>query len=1102
MKREEIIENGIFINNLEAVDIANHMERERGFESNYKGVLPYSLELIKLNTLDDFNIRKYVNIDKNIYDRLVTDDVINVKFGCGQMDKEETIEYITKTTVKRVLHYKKYYKKKEKHYLKRMENEYPKEYKKYKDIIDRIENDNVHKYNKTNAEDLRENLYVNGFTITKKIYPTLIKSHEKYDKNICDKLKELKKSLSTIEKDIKKCLGKNSNIKELENKKEQLQEDIKNLFDILETEIVKTKYKMWKRSSSKSRTGQVLYLKESLLDDMNNWGRMMLDFPVDEKGFDVVGLSAYSSLVGSHIEKTIKIKPSNILIVSDVLSLFNMEVNVVRKEPLKYNKITKRAANKEDIFSEETIKLMMLFQMIKNDKSKNRKTKYRSVFKRITTIEKERHLKAYKEVKEIESSLFDGQSLLDSQYFENGQSMMLLRQAFFKSASFNTRLVKFLKDWYGDSFDKAEIKDMFGNRIRVNQVHMIITPNSLKALKFSKYCKIDEQTGEYIGTGKEMYKYWKKFITEQDKNIFGVCKHEKVSKQGYEKLIKITKRNVKKDFKHISRKDIKGKITTIDRGNVIQQMSYQHLNCLRATKEEIKDLLSWEIDYINKAKSDINVYKDLLLRGANFMNSYEMIVDLLDTDYIHTEMFRKQRSQIISKYVNKIKGGKVKIKADNLVIVGNCFQMLLHGIGQLAQYGELNKKGELVLNKDYEDVTLPSNKDYISCYTKLYEHNEVLCEFRNPCTSYSNIGLLQNVRNKCNVFDKYFNFSKNVVAVNLINTEFQMVNSGSDQDSDAILCSNDYYLRKIAKKSFRTDLPCLCDIPSQTNEYQLTLKDMASMDSKLSESKDIIGSVVNLGQLAMSEYYHTKNSGVNENDEKEMERLAKLEEIVAVMTILSGCSIDNAKRTYAISVDEEIKNVNKSGLIKNKPNFWEYVSPSIKEKNAKIRKMNNNKKDDEEELELKTKQMLCPMEFVGEILNDKNIIPKAESDTDGSIEFEDIIKDVSGKAKGEVIEYIKDLNKILDDKIVEYKKAIAKENNKDEIKRQTIVLNNTYEGLIEELKKRKVNEKTMQMLLKNSIAEDDENVYYKTRMMKLLYTNNKNIFLNLFHKSN
>lgn len=1086
MKKEKTIKNGIFINNLEAVDIVNHIERERGFESNYKGVLPYSLELIKLDSLKDFDTKKYANIEKNIYDRLVSDDVINVKFSCGQMDKAETIDYITKTTVKRVLGKKKYYKKKEAEYLNTMKFKYPKKFKKYTDTINKIIDDDVHKYNKTNAEDLRNNLYVNGFVITKIIYPTLNKYHEKYNKEVAEALKGQKKLLGEIEKDIKKT----KNIiekKELENKKEEIEEGFKLFFDGLETEIIKTSYKMWKRSSSKSRTGQVLFIKESLLEEMNKWGRMYLNLPTDEIGFDVVGLSAYSSLVGSHIEGTLTIKPSNILIISDVLSCFNMKAKVVRKKdyPFKnFGKVIKKISKRG---LEENIK---------------RLDKQSILNMNMTTIEYGRHLKMYEEVTKIESSLFDGQSLLDSRYFKEGQSMMLLRQAFFKSASFNTEVVQFLKDWYGNRFDKAEVVDMFGNRVRVNQVHMIITPNSLKALKFSKYCKQDEETGEYIGTNNDMWKYWRKFVTDNDKNSFGICKHEKPSKQGYEKLVNITKRKSEQEFEHISRKDIKNKLTTLDRGNVIQQMSYQHINSLRADKESIQSLLNWEIDYINKAKSDIKVYKDLLLKGSNFMNSNEMITKLCDTDYIHTEMFRKQRAKIISNYVSKIKGGKVKVTGDNCVIIGNCHTMLLHAVGELKEHGKLNNKGEFVLNDDFEDITLPKNDKYISCYTKLYNHNEVICEFRNPHTSYSNIGLLQNVRNKCNFFDKYFNFTKNIIVVNLIKTEFQLVNSGSDQDSDFILCSNNSSLRLIGEKSFRKDLPCVCDIPSQTNPYKLTNADMASMDSKLSESKDIIGSVVNLGQLAMSEYYHTINTGVDKEDVEAVERLKKLEEIVAVMTVLSGCAIDNAKRTYDISMDAEIKNVVESGLITQKPNFWEYVSKTTKEKNENIRKKNRYKKDDEEELELKTTQMLCPMEFVGEILSDKNIIPKASADTENSMEFKDIVKEVSGKAKGEVIEYIKELNKMLDDEIVAYEKAIAKENNKDEIKRQTIVLNNTYEGIIEELKKRKINEKTMQMLLKSSIAQDDENVYYKTRMMKLLYTNNKNIFINLFHKSN
>jgi hypothetical protein len=217
------------------------------------------------------------------------------------------------------------------------------------------------------------------------------------------------------------------------------------------------------------------------------------------------------------------------------------------------------------------------------------------------------------------------------------------------------------------------------------------------------------------------------------------------------------------------------------------------------------------------------------------------------------------------------------------------------------------------------------------------------------------------------------------------------------------------------------------------------------------------------------------------------------------MTILSGCSIDNAKRTYDISMIAEINNVIKTGLITQKPNFWEYVSKSTKTKNEEIRKSNKNS---DEELELKTNKMECPMEYVSEILNDKEIIPKAEDDTKNNMELKDVIKDIDGKAKGEVTEFVLEINEILDNEITAYQTAMKKERNKDERQRQVVVLENTYEGVIQELKKRKINEKCMQMILKKYVVDENSNVYYKTRLMNVLYANNEETFINLFHKSN
>lgn len=1065
--KQQIIEKGIFIANIEGVDLINHVERERGFNIKYKGVLPYSLESIHLAGLEEFEISKYVNPDENIYNRIITKDVINVKFSCGQMNKEDTIEYVTKKFIKRIFKLKKVYKKKMNYYLNRMENENKEEYERLNNIIEMIKKDE-HTYNERTAEQIRDILYVDGFTIKKTIYPALIKEHDKYNKEVAEALNTQKKLLKK-EKD--------------ETKKAELEKGIKLIFEELETEIISTNYKMWKRSSSKSRTGQILFIKDTLLKEMNSWGRMMLELPIDQI-VDIVGLSAYSSLVGSHIEKILTIKPSNILIVPDVLSCFDIEANVVRKEPCRFKKFTLRKEAMQILTPEDILKLF--------------KKKWK-----ITTIEKERHLKSYREMTTIKSSLLDGQSILDSSYFEDGQSMMLLRQHFFKSASFNGKVIQFLKDQYGDRYETAEITDLFGNRMRVSQVHMIITPNSLKALKFSEYVTKDND-GNYIGTEKEMYKYWKKIVTK-DSNVFGVCKHEKESKQGTEHIIKrATIRKAEINFEKIDRKKIKTMNITNKYGKPIQQMSYQHVNSLRADKESIKELAEWEINYINNAKNDIEVYKDLLKKEANFMNSNEMLADLCNTDFIHTKMFKKQRSQTISKYVKKIKSGKVKIVSDNLVIIGNPYLMLLHAINKLD--GELNDKNEFILDKDYEDETLPISKDYIACSTKLFNDEEMVVTFRNPHTSSNNCGLSKNFYN--DKIDTYFNFSKNIIAVNLVRTEFQNIHSDSDQDSDFVLCSNNSALVNIVKKSFRKDLVCVNAIPSKVNDYTLTNADMSKMDNTLAQSKDIIGTVVNLGQLAMSEYYHTTNNGIDESDPKAVSRLERLEEIVIVMTILSGCAIDNAKRTYDIDMDAEIKHIVDSGLITKKPIFWEYVSSSTKKKNNEIRDNNREIEKKNEKLKesnnnlinyqkLKTTKMSCTMEFLGEILSDKEIIPKADDD---KIEYEisDLIVDITGKAKGEVSDKIIELAGELDKEIATYN--AKKSDDKDELKEQTNELDNKVKGIMDEINKRKISEKTMQMILKNHIADEDSNVKYKLRLMNILYQKDKDMFKTMFHK--
>lgn len=287
-------------------------------------------------------------------------------------------------------------------------------------------------------------------------------------KNKISLINEKIKSINT-QLDIMKSQIDNPNMKEM--KRDELRTYLyKNGFTLNGVD-----YKPYKRSSAKSRKGEMTFIKRTLHKKMINWSRMGLNFNKQNK-VDLPSLLAYESLIMSSIAQDdsglLKIPIDKMLLVSDVKSVFFQKANVVRK-------------------SKDT-----------------------------------GYLESVPEYTLIESDLFDGESLLDTKYFSNDQSkgMKLLRNHFFKSCAFNTNIQKFMKNMYrGDDYDSWILKDIFGNEIKAKDVEFIFTPSSLKALKFS----------ELVGSENNMYQYWKQKI-DQDGSYFGVCKQEKPSQRGYD----------------------------------------------------------------------------------------------------------------------------------------------------------------------------------------------------------------------------------------------------------------------------------------------------------------------------------------------------------------------------------------------------------------------------------------------------------------------------------------------------------------------------------------------------------------------------------------
>lgn len=604
-------------------------------------------------------------------------------------------------------------------------------------------------------------------------------------------------------------------------------------------EIKEVEYVVYKRSSAKSRTGQCLFIRKELFNRMIKWSRMNLPFKKNMT-IDLASLLAYESLVGSSLEDLITINVDNILIVDDIDSKFKTKANIVRK---------------------------------------NEETGFLDSF--------------YNENADASNSIFDGESLLDTMYFPKGKGMMLLRNHMFKSASFNCNVQGFLRDNCPNEleFDDWTLYNMYGEPIKAKDVHMICTPSSVKALKFSHVLKSKSE--------KEMWNYWKDKV-RLDGNIFGICKYDKSSKLGCD-----------------------------DSGNILQQTSYQMINCLPLNATDVNELIEKEKEYIDRLKHDNDFLMDEIYKNKDLTNSNESLYGLYQYNkgLINTRLFRDFKKFYINRKVTHAKKGKIKINGDYCVLLGNPIELLHHAIGKF--------------DISNFDLVLKNNE----VYSSLFNDGEKLVGFRNPNTSPSNVLIAINTHRYeiCN----YLNLSPNIVVVNAINFPIQDILSGCDYDSDTLLLSNDKKLVEIGDKCFGEYHVCLNHIKGDSKKYKLNEECHYEIDNQLSESQYNIGKVVNLGQLCMSTYWHLVNTESNIDDADIL--LKKVD----VMTVLSGIAIDMAKKFYDLDIHKEIIHVSNNEVLKSKvgkPNFWIFVS------------QNKKTKDNVTKFE-------CPMDFLMEELD-------------------------------------------------------------------------------------------------------------------------------------
>lgn len=566
--------------------------------------------------------------------------------------------------------------------------------------------------------------------------------------------------------------------------------------DIIKRETIH--YKMLYRSTGKAKKGSCMFICDRLYKKAIKFLYMGIKLP--KKNSPIVEISAYAPLISSAIVGKVKINPKNILILKDVDRYFDTKVVAVKTD------------ENRQCYAE--------------------------------------HIDNYK----LKNTLFDGQALIDSSIFpEWGNGYILLRHHFCKMAAFSTNIQQFFKDYFGDDYYSATVKDMFGNEHYVKDIELITTDNAMKWLKFDI-----------------SYEYWCEKVYENN-CMFGIVKTAHESKLGE-----------------------------------VQRMSYQMVNCL--DESIMENVVKESVDYVEMLKQNDDEFLKYLEKNKNFSNDYKVLIALCEQnrDFLRSSYFRRRKRKIIENYVLNMKSGKLIQNAENLVVVGSPYAMLLY-----AATGEEDSVDD--------DDTFFVESGTIQCYTERFNSGEHLAFFRSPFNSQNNLTYLHNTYHK--KLDKYFNLGRQCIAINMNGTDAQDRNNGMDMDSDSGYTTNQPDIVQHAKKCY-LDHPTIVNlIPRDSKKYNRSMDEYALIDNNLANSQLDIGLSSNLAQIA-------RTYSCNFNDEKYVD-------YVCILSVLAQVAIDNAKRRFDIDLGDEIKRIQKDLNIKTNlyPSFWLLIKKNFKKDN-------------------------------------------------------------------------------------------------------------------------------------------------------------------------
>ncbi len=459
----------------------------------------------------------------------------------------------------------------------------------------------------------------------------------------------------------------------------------------------------------------------------------------------------------------------------------------------------------------------------------------------------------------LKNCLTDGQGLLDEsvfqQYNKSDKGFMLLRSDMFKCCAFNTKL----QEWF--KYNNIEtLTDMFDNTYNACDIKLVTTPNSLKFLKLAYKFTGSQTKSEYDNLHKEekyiidkkCYNHWREKIDD----IFGVVKNDKEGNYGN-----------------------------------YNRLTYQLINSIpNLTYDDLMELTKEEREYVNLLKNDNAVFKSYLGCDAKSILKLEKCLEesdeddgdfnlyentelmsallLVNSDIQYTNKFKKMKSNLIANYIKHLKKAKIRIKdAKYVTLFSNPYEMLLASINK------------------YENVSIMEGREI---YCPYYNDEQEFCASRNPHVLSGNVMYTKN--KYYGEYKKWFNFTKNICAINFFDNDAPDRLQGADTDSDTfILFPNPilYNKAKYCEDNFPTPIN---KVEGKSKLRKYNMDEICKLDVIL--SNNYIGKIINLSQIINSYL----NEAIIKNKSEDV--INEFYQASSKLSSLSQIEIDKSKKIF------------------------------------------------------------------------------------------------------------------------------------------------------------------------------------------------------------